>query len=107
MTFLLDTNILVYSVDANEPDKRARATALLQRLDRQIERYEQIFLVLALTPAIVLEALRGVRDHQAGARADSSAPLWRVGGHGGGRRDAVQQGGLLLHRRGAQSRWWP
>ena len=97
MRFLLDTNILIYSVDANEPDKRARATALLQHLGetnravisaqilaefanaamrklnpplspdetyRQIERYEQTFLVLALTPAIVLEAVRGVRDYQ-------------------------------------------
>ena len=97
MTFLLDTNILVYSVDANEPDKHAQATALLQHLGetnqavlsaqtlaefanvamrrlqpplppdqtyRQVERYEQAFLVILLTPAIVLEAVRGVRDYQ-------------------------------------------
>ena len=32
MTFLLDTNILVYAVDANEPDKRAQAAALLHHL---------------------------------------------------------------------------
>jgi predicted nucleic acid-binding protein len=29
-----------------------------------VERYEQAFRVLPLTPAIVLEAVRGVRDHQ-------------------------------------------
>jgi len=97
MTFLLDTNILIYAVDKNEPDKQARATALLQHLGgtnravlsaqilaefanaamrrlqpplspeqtyRQVERYEQIFQVLSLTPAVVLEAVRGVRDYQ-------------------------------------------
>ena len=95
MTFLLDTNVLVYAVDANEPEKRAQATALLQRLGGTnravlsaqilaefanatirklnppfspdqiyVERYDQIFPILVLTPAIVLEALRGVRDHQ-------------------------------------------
>lgn len=31
---------------------------------RQVERLETIFPVYPLTPAIVLEALRGVRDHQ-------------------------------------------
>ena len=94
MTFVLDTNILVYSVDANEPDKRAQATALLQHLGGtnqavlsaqmlaefakaamrrlqpplppdqtywQVERYEQAFLVIPLTPAIV-EVVVVVRD---------------------------------------------
>lgn len=31
---------------------------------RQIELYEQTFPILPLTPAIVLEAVRGVRDHR-------------------------------------------
>lgn len=34
MTVFVDTNVLVYSRDATEPDKRARATAWLQTLWR-------------------------------------------------------------------------
>ena len=30
----------------------------------QVELYEQVFPVLPLTPGVVLEAVRGVRDHQ-------------------------------------------
>jgi len=33
---------------------------------RIIEQFEQVFRVLPLTPAIVLEAVRGVRDHRLG-----------------------------------------
>lgn len=99
MTYLIDTNILVYAVDGNEPDKQRQAGALLWQLGgsgqavlaaqtlaefanvtlrrlrpplpadqvyRFAEKYEQAFRVLPLTPAIVLEALRGVRDHQLG-----------------------------------------
>ena len=97
MTYLFDTNLLVYAVDANEPDKQREAIILLRRLGgsgasvlssqslaefanatlrrlkpplppdqvyRLVEQYERTFRVLPLTPAIVLEAVRGVRDHQ-------------------------------------------
>jgi len=99
VTYLLDTNILVYAVDGNEPDKQQEALALLRQLGGSgeailsaqtlaefanvtlrrlqpppppdqvyqfVEQYEQAFRVLPLTPAIVLEAVRGVRDHQLG-----------------------------------------
>ena len=99
MTYLLDTNILVYAVDENEPDKRREALALLRRFGgsaeaglsvqtlaefanatlrrlqpplsaeqvyRILEQYDRTFRVLPLTPAVVLEAVRGVRDYQLG-----------------------------------------
>jgi len=49
------------------------ANVAMRRLDpslspnevyRQVELYTQVFPILPLTPAVVLEALRGVRDHQ-------------------------------------------
>jgi predicted nucleic acid-binding protein len=40
---------------------------------RQVELYERAFPVLALTPAVVLEAVRGVRDH---AFAYFDAQIW-------------------------------
>lgn len=95
MTYLLDTNVLVYTLDPRDPRKRERARSLLEKLLELgrgaipaqvlaelanvalrkldlpaddayglIERLETIFPVYPLTPAIVLEALRGVRDHQ-------------------------------------------
>ena len=99
--YLLDTNVLVYSVDGNEPGKQARALDLLARVGRptpagptaalpaqalaefsrvamgrlkppvpaddvyrQVGLYERTFPVHPLTSAVVLEAVRGVRDHQ-------------------------------------------
>lgn len=95
MTYLLDTNLLVYPFDARDATKQARARTLLERLApgdaaglssqalsefanvglkklglpapfvaRQVERYAQLFRVVPLTPAVVLEAVRGVGDHQ-------------------------------------------
>lgn len=97
MTYLLDTNILVYAVDNREPEKQQEARRLIQLLGgtgeavlstqtlaefanvtlrrlepplppdeayHLVEQYERAFRVLPLTPAVVLEAVRGVRDHQ-------------------------------------------
>jgi len=94
---LIDTNLLVYLYDQNEPVKQTRARQVLDtlrqnqtgRLSTQAlsefvnasmrkltppltagEAYEQVSLlasfwqVFDLTPHIVLEAARGVRDHQ-------------------------------------------
>ena len=99
VTYLLDTNVLVYTVDASEQEKRAAARSLLRRLGgsgqavltvqvlaefanvallklepavppgetyRIVEHYQHTFRVLPLTPAVVLEAIRGVRDHRLG-----------------------------------------
>lgn len=94
MTYLLDTNVLVYSLDSRDPAKRDRAREVLDRLVelgnaalssqalaefanvalrklaltpeqsyRQVERFELLFPIYPLTPALVLEALRGVKDH--------------------------------------------
>ena len=110
--YLLDTNVLVYSVDGNEPEKQARALDVLARVGRpspagptgglpaqalaefsrvamgrlkppvpaddvyrQIDLYERTFPVHPLTPAVVLEAVRGVRDHQF---AYYDAQIWAV-----------------------------
>ena len=95
--YLLDTNVLIYCVDAAEPIKRARALDVTTRLVArgaavvpiqalaefarvsltrmrpptpseevyaEIERLERIFPLAPLTPAVVLEAVRGVRDHR-------------------------------------------
>ena len=99
--YLLDTNVLVYSIDEAEPQKRDRALDVLARVGRpgpsgplaalpaqalaefsrvamgrlkppvpaddvyrQVGLYERTFPVYPLTPAVVLEAVRGVRDHQ-------------------------------------------
>jgi predicted nucleic acid-binding protein len=99
VTYLLDTNVLVYAIDDNEPVKRPQARALLRhlagsgeavlstqtlaefanvtllkldpplppdRVYRFVELHEQAFRPLPLTPTIVLEAVRGVRDHKFG-----------------------------------------
>lgn len=94
MTYLLDTNLLVYPYDVRDEAKQARARALLERLAlddtaslssqalaefsnvglkklrltptfmiRQVERYTQLFQVIPLTSAVVLEAVRGVGEH--------------------------------------------
>ena len=94
MTYLLDTNVLVYSLDPKDPVKLERAREVLERLVelanaalssqalsefanvtlrklgftpeqsyRQVERFELLFPVYPLTPTLVLEALRGVKDH--------------------------------------------
>lgn len=95
--FLIDTNILVYAVDPQEPEKKGRAREALRRLadggngalpaqalsefsnvclrklrptlsirdiEREVERLLRAFSVLPLSAPVVLEALRGVREHQ-------------------------------------------
>ena len=106
--YLIDTNILVYSLDEDEPDKQARAQRVLERVGRagsgalptqvlaefanvafyrleppleaqdvyrQIERYEHAFATLPLTPGVVLEAVRGMRDH---SFSYFDAQIWAV-----------------------------
>lgn len=97
MTYLLDSNILVYAADDREPERMERANELLQHLVqsrkavisaqvlaefanvslrkvrgasaienvyRQIEAYARTLIVLPVTQAIILEAIRGVREFQ-------------------------------------------
>ena len=94
---LIDTNVLVYTFDQNDPARQDRAIQVLRVLEAsangrlsvqclaefcavvmrrlhpvmsaqdtlsQVERFQRIFPVYNLTPMIVQEALRGVRDHQ-------------------------------------------
>lgn len=96
MRYLLDTNILVYTVDASDPIRQARANEVLRSVGRpgeavlstqmlsefanvtlrrnllpnpdaivgQLQRLQRVFRILDVTPLVVLEAVRGVRDHQ-------------------------------------------
>jgi predicted nucleic acid-binding protein len=93
--YVLDTNVLVYTVDRREPEKRDRAREVLRRVgasgavlpaqvlsefanvclrkleprpdpaavQREVERLLLAFPILPLTGPVVLEALRGVREH--------------------------------------------
>lgn len=94
---LIDTNVLVYVFDQNDPIRQDRAIQVLRVLEdsaigrlsvqclaefsavamrclqpamspqdtlAQVERFQRVFPVHNLTPMIVLEALRGVRDHK-------------------------------------------
>jgi predicted nucleic acid-binding protein len=94
--YVVDTNLLVYTLDQREPEKRERAREVLRRVGgartaaipaqvlsefggaclrkleprpdaeairREVERLMLAFPVLALTGPVVLEALRGVREH--------------------------------------------
>jgi predicted nucleic acid-binding protein len=105
---LIDTNILVYVFDHNNPAKQDQAIRLLQHLElggsgrlstqclaefasvatrklqppltaaevyTQVERFMRAYPVLDLTPAVVLEAVRGVRDYRL---AYYDAQLWAV-----------------------------
>ena len=95
--YLVDTNLLVYTVDRRAPEKRERAREVLRRVGRtgsaalpaqvlsefssaclrkleprpdpetvrrEVERLLLAFPVLPLTGPVVLEALRGVREHR-------------------------------------------
>lgn len=106
MKYLLDTNILVYTVDRSERTKQSKAHRVLRRLGGSgtgvlsvqslsefanvamkklepplqpdetyefIERYQRTFDVLPLTASVVLEAIRGVRDH---GLSYSDAQIW-------------------------------
>lgn len=94
--YLLDTNLLVYTLDRRVPEKRERAVEVVRRAGRsggaalpaqvlaefssaclrkleprpeaeavraEVDRLLVAFPVLPLTGAVVLEAVRGVRDH--------------------------------------------
>ena len=94
---LVDTNVLVYSFDLAEPEKRRQARTLLSRLQlyqqgylsiqcvseffnvishgklpqmtllegvAQVEFFLHSFPVFPLTPGVVREAVRAVREHQ-------------------------------------------
>lgn len=95
--YLIDANVLVYSIDPREPGKRERAREVLRKvtsggnavlpsqalsefanaclkklrpspdpatIEREVERLLLTFTVLPLTGPVVLEALRGVREHR-------------------------------------------
>ncbi len=105
---LVDTNVLVYAYDGNEPTRASLASNLLKRLEAaasgrlsvqclaeffsvstrkldppltpaeatiQVELLARTFPVLDLTAGVVLEAARGVRDHQ---MAYYDAQLWAM-----------------------------
>ncbi len=97
MRTLIDTNVLVYAIDPEEDERRARAASWLDALARSrsgvlstqalselanvglrqrrprfdvrelamlIDALRDAYEIVPVTPAIVQEALRGVRDHQ-------------------------------------------
>lgn len=94
---LIDTNLLIYLYDQNQPVKQAQAKHTLERLElnrsgrlsvqslaeffsvairkisppltpdealEQVDLFTRLWSVFDLTPMIVIEACRGVRDHQ-------------------------------------------
>ncbi|MGD2048726.1 MAG: PIN domain-containing protein [Chloroflexota bacterium] len=94
---LIDTNLLIYLFDHNQPDRQSRAMDVLNQLElmglgrlsvqnlaeffivstrkllpplspkealEQVNLFTRIWPVFDLTPLIVLEAARGVRDYQ-------------------------------------------
>lgn len=106
--YLLDTNLLVYTVDGREPAKRQRSQEVVRRVTRsrtaalpaqalsefsnaclkklqpaphpsviarEVERLLLALPVLHLTGPVVLEALRGVQEHQL---AYFDAQIWAV-----------------------------
>lgn len=108
LTYLLDTNIILYPNDPDEPEKQMRAIELLGRLRNgqnaalpsqvlaefanvalrklsppmdwsmiylQLEGLVRDFPIIPLTPDVVLEAIRGVRDY---LFAYYDAQIWAV-----------------------------
>lgn len=106
--YLLDANVLVYTLDAREPEKRERAKEVIrsaaqagsatlpvqalsefanvclrklrpplapEEIRLEVERLTLAFPVLPLTPLVVGEALRGVRDH---SFSYYDAQIWAV-----------------------------
>jgi predicted nucleic acid-binding protein len=105
-TILIDSNVLLYAYDQNEPARHAQALSILKQLElmaagqlsvqslaefisvatrrlkpplnpgealKQAELLADAYPVLDLTVPIVLEAVRGVRDHQ---MAYYDAQIW-------------------------------
>ena len=113
--YVVDTNLLVYTLDRREPEKRERAREVLRRVGRngstalpaqvlsefanaclkkleprpepevvrwEVERLMLAFQILPLTGPVVLEALRGVREHMLSyydAQIWAAARLGQVG----------------------------
>jgi predicted nucleic acid-binding protein len=105
---VVDTNLLIYTLDRREPERRERAMEVLRRVGgagtaalpaqvlsefggaclrkleprpdaepirREVERLMPAFPVLPLTGPVVLEALRGVREH---LLSHYEAQIWAV-----------------------------
>lgn len=103
---LIDTNLLIYLYDQNQPDRQARATDVLDRLEltglgrlsvqnlaeffsistrklspplsptealNQVNLFTRTWPIFDLTPLVVMEAGRGVRDYQ---MAYYDAQIW-------------------------------
>jgi predicted nucleic acid-binding protein len=105
MRYLIDTNILIHTIDARDVLKQELAIELLSVLNRDdsalpaqvlaeyanvslkkfgmkadqvyqhLQAYQASFVVVSLTPAVVLEAVRGVRDYQL---SYFDAQIWAV-----------------------------
>lgn len=60
---------------ANVALYRLEPTLSASKVYQQIELYEQVFTVLPLTPAVVLEAVRGIKDH---SFSYFDAQIWAV-----------------------------
>ncbi len=104
--YLIDTNVLIHTLDARDLAKQQRAIDTLSSLERlgnaalaaqvlaeyanvslkkfgmeanqvyrHVQDYELSFTVFPLSPAVVLEAVRGVRDHQL---SYFDAQIWAV-----------------------------
>jgi predicted nucleic acid-binding protein len=103
--YLIDTNILVHTIDARDASKQQLAINLLSKFNlgdaalptqvlaeyanvslkkfgmpanqvyQHVQAYESSFFVFPLTPAVVLEAVRGVRDYQL---SYFDAQIWAV-----------------------------
>ena len=110
--YVVDTNLLVYTLDRREPEKRERAREVLRRVGRggtaalpaqvlsefanaclrkleprpepqalrwAVKRLMRAFPVLPLTGPVVLEALRGVKEH---LLSYYDAQVWAAARHG-------------------------
>ena len=106
MRYLIDTNVLIHTLDSRDPTKQQRAIDTVAQLERNgnaalpaqvlaeyanvtlkkfglpanrvythLEGYEASFTVYPLSPAVVLEAVRGVRDHHL---SYFDAQIWAV-----------------------------
>jgi predicted nucleic acid-binding protein len=106
LRYLIDTNVLIHTLDARDLAKQQRAIDTLSSLERlgnaalaaqvlaeyanvslkkfgmeanqvyqHVQDYELSFIVYPLSPAVVLEAVRGVRDHQL---SYFDAQIWAV-----------------------------
>jgi predicted nucleic acid-binding protein len=105
MRYLIDTNVLIHTIDKRDQSKQELAIRLLSILNRDdvalpaqvlaeyanvsmkkfgmpadqvyqhLQAYQASFVVVSLTPGVVLEAVRGVRDYQL---SYFDAQIWAV-----------------------------